>query len=711
MSKININQTNQFNQKFQLNPMNLNYANSKDIINEPILKSDYVQCNQKRLEDLLKDKSKLVIKFKNKEYSCFKSMASQKLFYLVIGIINFILVILAISTSIKKNIYYKNFKLEILFYTEDNPLSFKKFWCEIGQAEDGVLISYLIWLILYIGFEIFTYLIQKGVITLKLEGILYHIIVGLNCFFLVIFYIYIPLTFYLFIYTIIVIAVSPYSVDGIDDSFEREVREVTYNEEQWETHRTNPAVNGVIIFILFIFNLIQLSIKNEIMLYLSRRYADKENIVKEEVKKKTIYKKDKSFNIEVKANQILYLEEKIVGKEINTYTRFKQVRINGNNNFFYVRLDNKGINDILSFTDWEFPDLNEIFQKLGSISKLIYGVLFMSIPLLKMHISTELIYTLLVEAYYSTGLQGSKKPKYFDIFMLYGDFEKSFTESRFALLTISLFFILLIMLKRIYLGGFSKYIFSLISFIASFFLIFEILIFIFLSLFLALLTIFSLVSYYDTFTEVFYDMIPAKLFIQLFVNIIITVLLIKLLSENIRLSSSLNIIRIEVKNLYNSITLPNEAVKPGYQYKSIEEPDKQLYLGEVQLEGHPRYLFYTLYDDIKKIPDYPKIIDIYNNEKNQESNSILVHNNDVNHFKNKNITIYQNEENQTDKKKKIKKRRNCELNTNQNKKEKELNEKQIASENRYLKSKNKSLRMELSKYKNQLNLLSDKSKI
>ena len=711
MSKININQTSQFNQKFQLNPMNLNYANSKDIINEPILKSDYVQCNQKRLEDLLKDKSKLVIKFKNKEYSCFKSMASQKLFYLVIGIINFILVILAISTTKKKNIYYKNFKAEILFYTENNPVSFKKFWCEIGQAEDGVLISYLIWLILYIGFEIFTYLIQKGVITLKLEGILYHIIVGLNCFFLVIFYIYIPLTFYLFIYTIIVIAVSPYSVDGIDDSFEREVREVTYNEEQWETHRTNPAVNGVIIFILFIFTLIQLSIKNEIMLYLSRRYADKENIVKEEVKKKTIYKKDKSFNIEVKANQILYLEEKIVGKEINTYTRFKQVRINGNNNFFYVRLDNKGINDILSFTDWEFPDLNEIFQKLGSISKLIYGVLFMSIPLLKMHISTELIYTLLVEAYYSTGLQGSKKPKYFDIFMLYGDFEKSFTESRFALLTISLFFILLIMLKRIYLGGFSKYIFSLISFIASFFLILENLIFIFLSLFLALLTIFSLVSYYDTFTEVFYDMIPAKLFIQLFVNIIITVLLIKLLSENIRLSSSLNIIRIEVKNLYNSITLPNEAVKPGYQYKSIEEPDKQLYLGEVQLEGHPRYLFYTLYDDIKKIPDYPKIIDIYNNEKNQESNSILVHNNDVNHFKNKNIMIYQNEENQTDKKKKIKKRRNGELNTSQNKKEKELNEKQIASENRYLKSKNKSLRMELSKYKNQLNLLSDKSKI
>ena len=681
MSEININQVNQFNQNFQINQINPNYATNQIAINDPKLKSDYVQCTKKNLEDVLKDKSASVIKFRNKEYWCFKSMASQKLFYLVIGIINFILVVLAVSTLIKNNKYYKNFKKELLFYSGNNPVSFTKFWCEIGQAEDGVLISYLIMLILYIGFEIFTYLIHKGVITLKLEGLLYHIIVGLDCFFLVIFYIYIPLAIYLFIYSIIVIAVSPYSVNADDSS-----REKTYNEEQWEKHRALPAINSVIIFIIYIFTHIQLSIKNEIMLYLSRRFWEEENIIKEEVKKKTIYKKDKNFSIKVKANQILYLKDKVVERAVNTFTRFKQVRINENNNFFYIRLDNKGINDILSFTDWEFPDLNEIFQKLSEISKLIYGVLFVSIPLLQMHISAEPLYALLEEVYDSIGFQGTTKPKYYDIFMLYGDFEKSVTESRFALFIITLFFILLIMLKRIYFGGFSKYIFSLISFIALYVFILENIIFILLSIILEFLTIFSLISYYDTFTEVTNEMIPAKLVIQLLLNIIIIALLIKLLINNFRLSSSLNIIRNDVNNLYNNITPTKEDVKPGYQYKNLEEPDKHFYLSEVQIEGLPRYLFYTLYDDINNIPSTPQIIDINNNENNQDSNTILIPNNNinVNHFNNNNVEIYQN---------------------------KELNEEKITSDNRNLKSKNKNLKDELSRLKNQLSLLLDSDKI
>ena len=204
----------------------------KNII-EPQQNSGYIKCIQVNFEDIFTDESsKLKAKNKNKTCCCIETIIGQKILLLTLGAINFILVIISLITLIKKNKYYLLFRTEVIVQQTDfssqivaafygvslNDINsklptFTNFWCNIGKAEDGVLISYLILLILYLGFEIFTLLIHNNLIRLKIEGLLYYIIVGLYSFFLIIFYLYISLIAYLFFYSLIVITVSPLNVD------------------------------------------------------------------------------------------------------------------------------------------------------------------------------------------------------------------------------------------------------------------------------------------------------------------------------------------------------------------------------------------------------------------------------------------------------------------------------------------------------------------
>ena len=123
--------------------------------------------------------------------------------------INIIFVIVALTTLIKKNPHYIALET-IVCPISSNPLSkylgediddtasFTTFWYIIGSFENGILISYLIFLILFLVIEIITLLTHK-VIRKKIEGILYYIILGFNLLFYVIFLIYTPLLLYLFI--------------------------------------------------------------------------------------------------------------------------------------------------------------------------------------------------------------------------------------------------------------------------------------------------------------------------------------------------------------------------------------------------------------------------------------------------------------------------------------------------------------------------------
>ena len=63
---------------------------------------------------------------------------------------------------------------------------------------------YLVILIIFIVIEILSLLIHKNVIKIKMEGFFHYLILGLNLLFYVLFLIYTPLLFYLFVYCVIV---------------------------------------------------------------------------------------------------------------------------------------------------------------------------------------------------------------------------------------------------------------------------------------------------------------------------------------------------------------------------------------------------------------------------------------------------------------------------------------------------------------------------
>ena len=690
-----------YNTSLSVNIINLN--------NEP--KNDLIACIEMRKEENITGCFHKIIA-KNKTGCCEKTIIGLLILFIIIGTINFSLVIASLLTSIKKNKYYQAFRTEVMVlqatYSSSDKLvfpSFTKFWCDVGKVEDGILISYIIFHTLFLGFEIFSLLLHNNVITIEIKGLFYNIIVLVNIIFLIIFYIYIPLFIFLFLYSLLVLSVSPLDVnyDGKSDRIKSTL------ENEWDEHKTTSIVNLIIIIIIYICVQLQTSIKSIILIYLNMSFEENDS-AKNSIKKSTILINNKNMNIEVKANQLLYLKE--VGS--NIFYKFKEMKIEGVNDddFVFIRLDNEAIIDILSFTDWEYSYFNETFMKLAKLSKLIYGILIVSIFAFKMHIKKEISYKLILDVKDTFTNSDKEKPKLFDVFIIYGSLEKGFTESRFALYIISLFLILLSMLKRIFFGGFSKSIYSLISFICLTVFLLLNLIYTILSIVMIFLSILSLASSNDIFKDIKEDVIPAKLYMQIFINITISGIIIALLVHNIQLLQSFNKIRNEVKNLNNNTNSEDVAIKMGFKYTGLDQQEHVLY--EYEIEGHPKYLYYTLNNNNANKSVNTQILDLNNNNEKQNYNS---NNNNNNNNKNNNVVIsLQNTKNENEKENKIKtlERRNSKKPTKRNSKiNRKIDdniEERIQNENNSLRSENNNLKIELERLKNQLNSMIDSIK-
>ena len=603
-----------------------------------------VQVTERRIEDTLKDKTKKEYeKFRKSECCCCgPGMIGEITYLIVISGINFVFTIVALATLIKRNKYYlllytfycpldnilddlgvSNSLLAGLTGTETTP-SFTTFWCGIGNYEEGVLISYLIFIILFICFEIFSLLIHKKVIKLSIEGegILYYILVCSNSLFLVIFYIYIPLLFYLFVYSIIVLSTFP----NTPNSNSVDEKEKDINIKNWEENIALPIVNSVFAFLIFIFDAILIRIKKPIILYLSMRHDndnDNINLNNERTKKKTLRIKDNNYEIEIQANQVTYLER--AGQSDKIY-KFKKIRItNLTNDFIYLFLNNRAIEEQLSITDWEFPILNDLFVKLAKIASFIYVILSISIALFKLHLNKEYNYILSANTYSNSIMNiysdSITKPKFYSIYSSFGSFELGITNSRFALYFVSLFFILLSIGKRTIYGGYTRPIMILICFIANAIFVLENIIYAILSFLMILFSIFSFVCFKDMNkgNSNRDKIIEAKLYLQMFLNIVILVLCISILIDSIQLTTILNKLRKEFGHL-NDGTEPEEQEKiQKFQYKGLDNRDH--ILNELSIEGingHPKYIFYSLYGDINDIP--PIEIQIENNDNNNTNN-------------------------------------------------------------------------------------------
>ena len=613
-------------------------------VQQEVQVQEMVPAAQRYFVDILDPKEKKFYDNFIKKGCCGEGIIGNIIYLIVYLGINFVFIIAALATLINKNAHYVALNI-IACPSSSNMLSsylpsyassmlngilggdaasFKTFWCEIGSVENGVLISYLIFIILFLAFEILSLLIHKKVINLGIEGILYYILVSINLLFLVLFYIYIPLLFYSFVYCIIVAASSPFSVNAGTDRTESII------EENWDKNKAIPIVNSILVFCIFILNFGFLSIKKTIILYLSLRYED-ENNSNEKVKTTTLRINSKEEKAEVKANQVLYLQR--VGQADKIY-KFKEMKLaNYPDNNIYVQLNNKAITDQLSFTSWEYPDLDELFKNLGDIVSHIYTILFFSIALFKMHLNNEYNYLQLSASLEALSISyGSSSseimPKFHGVFTSYGGFEVGTTNSRFALYIIALFIILLSMLKRMFFGGYSRPILVLIVFILSVVFILENIIYGILSLLMIVFSILSVVCYYDMnkgSEAVLDEMIQAKLYIQMILNVIIFSLCMKILSLNAKLTSALNQLRKEVNHLYDGTPSEEQENIKGFQYKGLD--GQEHVLNELKIEGHPRYVYYTMYNDINNVHENRAILpndSSGRNESNINTNNIHI---------------------------------------------------------------------------------------
>jgi len=591
----------------------------------------FLEQNQ---EDLIDQKYQLdLINFKNS----YKSGLSKNVFtIIIINLFSLAFIITVLIKSMKNDKYYQDFRAFIIeksglisynttFFGVDTSIdekyglpSFSKFWCDFGKLEQDITISYLIFIILYICFLIISYLIHKRIIKLDIKkGVSYSIIIFVNSLFYAVFMIFFPLLFYLFFLSIFISCFSPFNADlEILSTVIKDIKNNRY-EYLWVERKVIPAISILLKFTILVFNLIIASdIKSLILSYLNMNFKEKrEKNVKYE-KNTSVVINNNTYKVKIISNDILYLKEMNLG----TIYKFKQISIeNITNGYVYVKLGHNSITDQISLSEWHYPELNFIFLKLGTLCKLIYAILFISIPLFKCLIKEEFNYKLYVYSDKIIKEFGYKEdePLFNNIFVYFGDFENGVIKSRFSLYIISIFFLLLFMLKRMLFGGFSSQIGSMISFIISLIFISLNIIFVILSFLIILFGIFSNICDFFVDYPIENGMLIAKLLISLVLNNIIFGINIKVLIESIKLSINLNDLRkelIKFNNVEELVEKDDSLNKNGFKYITLE--GNACYLKEVRNDKLQRYLYYIIDNDYQSNIN-SEILNIDNNTKNK----------------------------------------------------------------------------------------------
>ena len=570
--------------------------------------SNYLFLEQNQ-EQILGQKNKLELEnFKN---SYKNGLSRYILSIIIICLFSFAFIIGTLSNSMKNYKYYKEFREYLIisgkllsydyaFFDASLSMnqkqglpSFTQLWCDYGNIESNIIISYLIFIILYLCFQIISFLIHKRIIKLDIKkGISYHLIIIINSIFFVVFMIFFPLLLFLFFYSII-IDISPFISDSNILSTVIKVDKNKY-EKAWYERFLFPIINILLKLFIFIINCILSNhIKILIINYLSMNFKDGKDNNKKFEKNTFVVINNNPYNVKIISNKILYLKDMNLG----TIYKFKLILIESiTNGYVYVKLGNNSITDQISSSEWHYPELNFIFSQIATLCKLVYAILFISIPLFKCLIIEDFSYKSYVYSNKIMKKLGYKinKTKFNDIFVFYGDFENGVIKSRFSLYLISIFFILLFMLKRMLFGGFNSQIKSLISFIMS--LIFVALnsVYIIIDLLMVLFEIFSIICIFDI--EFYKDTSPiVKVFFQLSLNTIIFGISIRILVDSIKLSINIRDLRKELIKFNNVEEIGKKddfPIQNEFKYLTLEG---NVYpLKEVKSDKLQRYLYYSL---------------------------------------------------------------------------------------------------------------------
>ena len=623
-----------------------------------------ISCLEKNNEAVCDEKNlKEIEKYNYQDYSTIKNL-----------IINIIVIFVIISFTIASyimsyhnNKYYKklsdfivkidkNFnELLDIFNAYDLKInsflpSKTQFWYRVGVSEKYILISLIICSALYLLFQIISIFIHKNCNPKYSynngKSLLYYILIIINGIFFIWFLIYIPLLIIQSIYSIVVTAGEP-DFKIMNNITLIENNNVTKDAiDNWNDNKIIHFINIPIKYIISIIICIGIVLRGIYLIidYLNMNYQDKDDDEKEDnrnsvnennielnEKRTTIIIDNNKYNVRIKLNHVLYLQQ----IDNNKIHKFKKILIeNITNNFVYVRLGINPITEQISHAEWNYPNINCIFERLSQIFVSTFLIISLSLVLFECNIENNFYYKITSSAIdIANKIIPSEieynKSIFSSIYTIYGLFDVFVNDTIFTLYTIQVFVFLLIMLRRMLFGGYGKIIYVKIGYYFSIFFIVQNLIFILLDFLNVLFAIFSLIFIYKNLSSYSNSGINDMLIFNVFMHLMIIPINIKLLVQSIKFfpyMKKLKIATIKFEQKQDNIDDEDVNFKP-VEFKFVSLEGNICSIKEYINPNLQRYLYYSDVDENK---------DNIENQQNNEVLDIRTNTNDKNNIFNKN---------------------------------------------------------------------------
>ena len=273
-------------------------------------------------------------------------------------------------------------KIEVSYGNESNAevnitssFILEKFWCNIGNYDSKIYLSFLFFLGIFILFLIYSIIMVKKNLQ---PGINYYIIITCYMFYCMLFRIYMIIFWMLFLYSIIVTfyQIRVYGFVGIleflNDPFFNRSLEIGFPEQQlWKDKRINAIIFCGITLALSILVIFLSKLKNIINNYLSFNFNGK-NLNKEVIRKASIKVGNNKYKFELVQNSTLNLSEN--GKN-KSYFFMETVF---ENNRYYLKCNNLYLKDQLNWALTTNPENNILYMKLsGELNLLLYNLILL----------------------------------------------------------------------------------------------------------------------------------------------------------------------------------------------------------------------------------------------------------------------------------------------------------------------------------------------
>ena len=579
--------------------------------------------------------------------SCGKGLKGNLIYLIVMTVITIALGLVGKFTSLTsmqeykllKELVYDNIKNE-----DKNYFNFDRFWFEYEDFEFNITIAVIICTIILLIFVIIELVLYISTIKNDTNfSFLRKIFVLINFCFYICFSLLFMFLIYVIAYAIFVLFMNPGYFDVEEDT-------EYYSDAQKDYARKKflrGVIHNIIILLLTIFTYLLTSVDKTIFFYLEIYNEDDDNNnennnnninnnivntnnniiiqnpvinqIRDKIKRKEITLGNQTVTTQIKLNKSIFIKDIQPEKET---IEFRPILLESlRTDFIYIKLSNKGIYNMLTFTNWRYPNMDPMVNNLKSLAWTIFISIIMTYLPTLFHIKDIPYYQELNDILKQSG---NIKAKLGFLFKILGSLENIFTTTRFYVYTIILIALALFILKRLYFGGFSRL--SYLSFCRclSIFLYTINLIYIIVSLLFAIICIISIYTIID-FESHYGASTENNHYMLIFIVILQSTLSASFFGEMIRPSlSKTKIIKNDVKKykddlekLYDNNNTQGTGIS-NYQFTGLDNVIHSF--NEVLIPGFPRYLLYELSNDYNYIyaqTNNNNAVNIYNNTNNR----------------------------------------------------------------------------------------------